>query len=107
MEDSSFVCMCRFNYISKIVTAQNYGGKLIQRSTTYFQLCNLYHEMEYDFDYIGHYEKYANELQEILKNDNSMSLSNAFIMSALLKGKCARELEKEAKLYEEGKNKIK
>lgn len=84
--------------ISYYVRNENYGGKLIQRSTTYFALCNLHREMNYALNQTERYEEFAKKFQEIMESDNRMSLSNSVSLVDLLQKTYMNGIEKEKKL---------
>lgn len=74
---------------------ENFGGKLIQRSTTYFALCNLHREMSYTLHEDEKYEEFAKKYQEIMENDNRMSLSNSVSVVDILQKNYMSVIEKE------------
>lgn len=74
---------------------ENYGGKLIQRSTTYFALCNLHRKMKYASDKDARYEEFAKEYQEIMENDNRMSLANSVSLVDILQKNYMKGIAKE------------
>ena len=81
---------------------ENYGGKLLQRTKTYFSLCELYNEMKYSDITEEQYKKFAAEFNQIMDKDNRMSLENAQIIVELLRNSYKAGIEKE-KEFENGK----
>lgn len=81
--------------ISYIAQNENYGGKLIQRGTTYFALCNLYRKMKYAEKTKETYMEFADEFEKIMENDNNMSLSNTIALAGYLQNTYQNGLKQE------------
>lgn len=80
-----------------------YGAKLIQRGTTYFALCNLEREIEFAVDLEKRYEEFSEKLQDIMKHDNEMSLSNSLATVDLLYSRQTKNLELENSIQQKVK----
>lgn len=86
---------------------ENFGGKLIQRSTTYFALCNLHREMSYALREDERYEEFAKRFQEVMENDNRMSLSNSVSVVDILQKNYMSVIEKESDILSGNQKNVK
>ena len=84
--------------LSYYMRNQNYGGKLLQRTKTYFSLCELYNEMKYSDITEEQYKKFASEFNQIMDKDNRMSLENSQIIVELLRNSYKTGIEREKEL---------
>lgn len=74
---------------------ENYGGKLLQRTRTYFGLCELYNKMKYSEITEEQYKKFVAEFNQIMDKDNKMSFENSQIIVELLRNNYKAGIERE------------
>lgn len=97
MKVVGLVCSVLTIIYSYHVRTENYGGKLLQRTKTYFSLCRLYREMKYSEVAEENYKQFVSEFNQIMNTDNKMSLENSQIIVELLRDsyKNGIDMEKE------------
>ena len=92
------------SFFTKMVKADGYGEKLLQRSITYFSLCDLSREIRLEEKPEQNYVKYRNEFEEIMKMDNKRGLYTSFRIVNILDSNMEKTLKEEELLKKGGKD---
>lgn len=86
--------------LTRVIKIKGYGEKLLQRSVTYFKLCDLARDIRLDKNANENYEDYKNEFKRIMERDNKSGLYNSIRNVDILNDNMQISMKKEKEIRE-------